>query len=217
MPTSFCRQCATDISEGDRFCAGCGASCNPGAPVGHHARRGTAASAASDVAQKGSQYSRYARNAKIVALIGFVLPWMTVSCSGDKVASASGLSLSFGLLSVRNPITGATDVHSGSPVLCILAALALIIVALAFFRKGRTGDIMANLICSAIALLLTFFGTFAAAIKAQEQGQSQGFQVHLQYGFWITCVALGAAVTFQWKRRRYAGITAPESSDSGFK
>ena len=50
-----------------------------------------------------------ARGAKGAALLLFLLPWVTVSCAGQDLVSMSGMDLATGTVTVRNPITGATE------------------------------------------------------------------------------------------------------------
>src|SRR4051812_10443296 len=87
MATS-CPQCGADLAAGDRSCPACGAS---------------ASSARSGV--DFSESRNLVRIAQVVALVGFVLPWITVSCQGRVLAQVSGLDMALGRATIHNPFT----------------------------------------------------------------------------------------------------------------
>ncbi len=75
---------------------------------------------------------------KGIALAAFFLPWMTVSCSGQKMLSASGFNLVTGNLSMSNPMTGATQSAGGHFNIVLAIALVAVVVGLVFsFMQGR--------------------------------------------------------------------------------
>ena len=51
--------------------------------------------------------SNLARAAKVVALLLFFLPWVTVSCAEQTLVTMSGVDLATGSVTMTNPMTGA--------------------------------------------------------------------------------------------------------------
>ena len=79
-----CPNCGAAVGAEDRFCPACGAAV-AAAPEGGSPSVG-------DLAQPRN----LARIAQVIALIGFVLPWITVSCQGRVLAEVSGLDMALG-------------------------------------------------------------------------------------------------------------------------
>ena len=52
---------------------------------------------------------KWIRIPKGIALLAFLLPWMTVSCSGQKLVEASGFGLAFGRVSAMGRASQASD------------------------------------------------------------------------------------------------------------
>ena len=48
------------------------------------------------------------RGSKLLALLFFLLPWVTVSCADQTLVSMSGLDLATGSVTTHNPLTGET-------------------------------------------------------------------------------------------------------------
>jgi hypothetical protein len=123
--------------------------------------------------------SNLARIAKVVALLLFLMPWITISCSpqamgpmggaptgmsnsGDMtIAQASGAQLAMGSVRTNNPnptATGGPPNPFASPNLPILAGGLLILAALAlgFVMKGSQGAYLAAGACVAAAAALCY-------------------------------------------------------------
>jgi len=194
-----CPQCGAQVAPDDRFCAACGAA------VGVGTRR-----------FEVSEPRNLARIAQVVALIGFVLPWITVSCQGRVLAQVTGLDMALGRATVHNPFTGVSQVHNGSPNATIVFALVMILAGLVVsfnFSAARTA--LANVIACGTALLLVAYEVLVSAramIRSQaeaspdaggslEQGLREAIKVGTGFGFWLTCLALAAAIYFSWRSR----------------
>jgi hypothetical protein len=162
------------------------------------------------------------RACKIVALLGFLLPWITISCSNQKIASASGLDLARGSIIVTNPISRASEVyHSGANAMLILAIVAIGTGLVLSFRPAslRTGALVA-LATSVAAVILCWVGTAtidSRSVGAAASKQKNGFdadiantiiRVDYAYGFWITVIALAAAAFIAWQILRALGSAA---------
>lgn len=80
------------------------------------------------------------RVAKGAALLGFVLPWVTVSCSGTEILSATGVQLMSGDPQPAGPLAG-QDMNNEDtePAVLVIAACVLLALGLvaSFFTKGR--------------------------------------------------------------------------------
>lgn len=198
-----CPECGADVAAADRFCAQCGA----------------ATPAVADDAQPRN----LARIAQVVALVGFVLPWITVSCQGRVIAEVSGLDMALGRATIHNPFTDVSHVHNGSPDGVIAVALALVVggLALSFnLRAARAAP--ANVVACAAALLLIGYevlvsagGTIRSHVAPASSGEgferslSESIRVGTGLGFWLTGLALAGAIFFYWKARRRGGAPAP--------
>ncbi|HMG48070.1 MAG TPA: hypothetical protein VK614_11485 [Allosphingosinicella sp.] len=162
----------------------------------------------------GSLFSmaNLARIAKVIALLLFVLPWVTISCAEQPLITMSGVDLATGHVMMHNPMTGATESPpgaSGGDIWVILAALLILAgLAASFVLKGRNGLIanMAGAGLAAAALAYTVLVRIPhearsgnAAGAASSGGPSpeqiaQMIQVKVQIGFWLTLLALVAAI-----------------------
>ena len=191
-------------------CAKCGAVLDGG----HHVCGVSAVpgSQRADLAQPRN----LARIAQVVALVGFVLPWITVSCQGRVLAEVSGLDMALGRATVHNPFTNVSQVHSGAPNAMVVVALVLIVAGLALsFNVAAVRVALANVVASAAALLLIGYAVLVSAggaVRSQaassqapdgglERSLSEAVKVGTGFGFWITCIALAAAIFFYWKLR----------------
>lgn len=156
---------------------------------------------------------RAVRIAKVVALLAFALPWLTVSCSGQKIASISGWNLVTGSISLRNPVSGAVEQHGGSPSVLIILALIAIVggIVLSFKNAELSNKAKATLGFSISATVLIWLGTSSinggSAMRAASERQTGYGQdmfaasiVSVDYaiGFWVTTLCLALATFLSW-------------------
>jgi hypothetical protein len=151
-----------------------------------------------------------ARVAKLIALFGFILPWVLVSCSGTPIAHLSGLDLATGGATIHNPSSGATSTQHGHPNIWVAACLLVVILGIvaSFVLKGMQA-IQAMLAAAAVALVLSIIGVSGISSDAQAEAQRQPIgggdqtasqslngllRVDLQYGYYITVAGLLAAI-----------------------
>jgi hypothetical protein len=196
MPTT-CPACGAEIATGERVCAQCGTA----APDG----------AGTDAAQPRN----LARIAHIVALVGFLLPWITVSCQGRVIAQVSGLDMAIGRATIRNPFTDVSHVHNGAPNALVAVALALLVASLAlgFSLAARRAAVTSAAACAAALLLIGYqvLASAGAAARSRavptgeggtlERSVAESVAVGTGAGFWLTCIALAAAIFFYWRAR----------------
>ena len=143
-----------------------------------------------------------ARIALLVALFGFVLPWVLVSCSGQPLGHFSGLELALGA-SVRNPATGAIQHHGGDLLAATSLAAAIAGIVVGLVARGRVA-ITGMLVAAVISLIASGVSVSRIAANAQAQaGASRQpadpslralLRVELQYGYFVTAGALLTAI-----------------------
>jgi len=147
---------------------------------------------------------RYVKIPKAIALLAFLLPWMTVSCSSTKVAEANGWELMLGR--IRPVIQSATDAAPRGTHLnyYLVAAVALIVVGLilSLLCKRLAGVVLGT---SLGALALIWAGAqqytpqrlAAAAKRGGEAGMDEiatsVIRIDWQIGYWIALGALAIA------------------------
>jgi hypothetical protein len=183
----------------------------------------------------GSLFSmtNLARIAKIVALLLFVLPWVTISCAEQTLVTMSGVDLATGHVMMHNPMTGATESPPGSNGgdIWVIVAAVLILAGLAatFVLKGKNALIadMAGAGLAAAALAYTVLVRIPHSAHAGAAGPAtpggpspeqiaQMIQIKVQIGFWLTLLALLAAIMFDvLAMKRPAPAAAPPAEPPG--
>jgi len=157
-----------------------------------------------------------ARIAKVIALLLFVLPWVTISCAEQTLVSMSGVDLVTGNITMTNPMTGASESppgqNGGDLYVIIGAVLILLSLVATFLLKGSKGALVAAIGSAAAAACLAFTvlvripnaartdtamggagGAGGTGGPSPEQ-IAQMIQVNVQIGFWLVLAALAAAV-----------------------
>ena len=152
---------------------------------------------------------KWIRIPKGIALLAFLLPWMTVSCSEQKLVEASGFGLAFGRVTAMGQASQASDGASMN-VWLILALLAIAGGLFLLFTKGREA---AKLVLgtSAAALVMIFVGTWryskdAIMAEAAKNGSQGGMdqaalamiQVNWHFGYWLALLSLITAAVMAW-------------------
>ena len=203
-----CPKCSAATEPADRFCSACGE------PLAEAARTPPPATL--------TEPRNLARVAQAVALLGFVLPWITVSCQDRVLAQVSGLDMALGRVTIHNPFTDVSQVHASSPNAVVVVALALIVAGLALsFSIAIRRIALANVLGSAAALLLVGYEVLVSAggsVRAQAAAHrdtgdvarsfAEAVRVTTDFGFWLTCADLVAAIWFYWQAQADRGGTA---------
>ncbi|MEA3061241.1 MAG: hypothetical protein QOJ94_1022 [Sphingomonadales bacterium] len=231
MAEAVCAQCGQALEADSRFCPSCGT------PTAAAAAEPVAAPGLSDPPPAASpapaghpgatgddpvpRYFAFARGAKIVALLGLFLPWVTVSCAGQPLASINGVGLMSGSVTTRDPTSGASEVHNGSPEWLMYGIVAAIVFALvATFIWPRRKAALAALWGCAAAMLLAVAEVYVLIPQhlhqamrqnptkpsdlgrsfdtQMEAGMAQMIRVEPASGFWLTMAALVAALVLCW-------------------
>ena len=108
-------------------------------------------------------FNQIARLGKIVALLGFFLPWVTVSCSNTEILSATGWQLMTGDPQPVGPLEGMADqrqqAEDSEPAVVIIAAFAVILIGLASSMFTRTqAAAVTMLVTSVLGIGVSYYG-----------------------------------------------------------
>lgn len=156
---------------------------------------------------------KWIRVPKGIALAAFLLPWMTVSCSGTKMVSATGFGLALGQFTSELPNNGQMGSGPGANLWLILAIAAIAIGLLLGFMESTRENARNLIVTSGAAVLLIFVGTMRytkSAMLAQaashnpsanhsmDQAVMAAIQIDWQFGYWLALLALIAAGVMAW-------------------
>jgi hypothetical protein len=128
----------------------------------------------------------FARGAKGIALAGFLLPWVTVSCAGTPLIRMSGVDLATGSVSpIANPAAamgggrGGPDLSAltrgAEPDIFVILAAVLVIAGLVLtFVLPRRTAALAAMATAAAAIAIAAFDVFVRIKGAVLAGLRQG-------------------------------------------
>lgn len=108
-------------------------------------------------------FNQIARIGKIVALLGFFLPWVTVSCSNTEILQATGWQLMTGDPQPAGPLEGMADqrqqAEDSEPAVIIIAAFAVILIGLgtSLVTRAQTAAI-SMLVCAVLGIGISYYG-----------------------------------------------------------
>ncbi len=107
-------------------------------------------------------FNQIARIGKFVALLGFFLPWVTVSCSGTEILNATGWQLMTGDPQPAGPLENMSQgqqAEDAEPAVIIIAAFAVILIGLAcsFFTRAQAAAV-AMLATSVLGIGVSYYG-----------------------------------------------------------
>lgn len=186
-------------------------------------------------------YLLLARIAKAVALIGFVLPWVTVSCSGTEILSATGLQLMTGDLEPSGAFAqmGSQQTDDAEPSVAVILACAIVVIGLAagVLLKGKraAGAIVA---AAVLSIGLSYFSIqnmrseltreasetqgpaeanpYFSAEQQRElsQAAASAIRIEEQEGYWLTIGALGVAAILAMVVLASASAVAPRKEET---
>lgn len=124
-----------------------------------------------------------ARGAKGIALLCFLLPWVTVSCAGQPLARITGVQLATGSIQPIGQNSGMPGAPTGAAtsgqgysvdILALLAAVLIIASLVVTFMMARRRAALFAMIGSAIAAVLIVFDVFVRIKGAAEDQIRQG-------------------------------------------
>lgn len=108
-------------------------------------------------------FNQIARLGKVVALLGFFLPWVTVSCSNTEILSATGWQLMTGDPQPAGPLEGMAEqrdrAEDAEPSIVIIAAFAVILIGLVTSLLTRAQVAAINmLVCAVLGIGISYYG-----------------------------------------------------------
>lgn len=161
-------------------------------------------------ARAGLSLNNLAHGLKLVTLLLFMLPWVTVSCAEQTLVSLSGMDLAIGSVSVTNPLTGESASPQGTgeaDVPVVLAALMIAMSLVAGFVLRQSLARTVSLAALAVAAgLLIYSVLYRLPERAREEATTDSAQgiseaqiaelirVDVAIGFWLTLSALLGAI-----------------------
>lgn len=118
-------------------------------------------------------FNQIARIGKLVALLGFFLPWVTVSCSNTDILTATGWQLMTGDPQPAGPLADvdtSNRTDDAEPAVIIIAAFAIILVGLvcSLFTKMQAAAIT-MLVTSVLGIGVSYYGVENMRTEMQRQ------------------------------------------------
>ena len=146
----------------------------------------------------------------LIVIIFFFLPWMSVSCFGDDVFTASGTDI-MGITQINDLPSevgdgdyGVSDALTSEAALLYLVVLLAVVGAALFFLPDRPGAyIRAGIAGAGILSLLAFvFLTLLSAASELGVGIGElgdaGIEISWKFGFWLALIGYIAAIVLQF-------------------
>lgn len=117
-------------------------------------------------------FNQIARIGKLVALLGFFLPWVTVSCSNTDILTATGWQLMTGDPQPAGPLAGVEQERTddAEPAVIIIAAFAVILIGLVCSLFTRTqAAAITILVSSVLGIGISYYGVENLRTEMQRQ------------------------------------------------
>jgi hypothetical protein len=151
-------------------------------------------------AASGFPFKAVASGLRLLALIGFVMPFATVSCGGQDLITINGLQASFG---TDYYVMGQAGHADGLPFFALALALIVGALVIGLLRSSQVGRLVSdqqlNVAAIGLGILATAIFVLAASTASQSssqaggQGASAGGTVltfRWDFGFWLSLLAI---------------------------
>lgn len=107
-------------------------------------------------------FNQIARLGKLLALLGFFLPWVTVSCSNTEILTATGWQLMTGDPQPAGPLEGMSEEQRDDdtePSIVIIAAFGVILIGLvcSLLTRAQTAA-MTMLVTAVLGIGVSYYG-----------------------------------------------------------
>ncbi|MGQ0533071.1 MAG: hypothetical protein ACT4OF_10340 [Caulobacteraceae bacterium] len=128
-------------------------------------------------------FNQIARLGKLVALLGFFLPWVTVSCSGTEILTATGWQLMTGDPQPAGPLEGMSgqrQTEDAEPSVIIIAAFSVILIGLVCSLLTRTqAAAITMLVTCVLGIGVSYYGleNMRSELRreiSEQQGEQSG-------------------------------------------
>lgn len=133
----------------------------------------------------------------LIGIICFILPFLEISCAGEKMMSFSGAQLATGYYDLDSFVGQDTENNQPNPF-ALIALIAVVLGLLFSLTPKKRASIMAGImgIISVSAMLLMKNNIDAEMMK--EAGGLAPVSVDYKVGFWGLCIAsaIGALMAF---------------------
>lgn len=164
---------------------------------------------------------KWIRLPKGLALIAFLLPWLTVSCSGQPIVRASGLGLAIGQIDTSGLPVATANSNDVTANWFLLLAMAVILAGfiLLFLRAASSALAVMGTSIIAFALIVIGMSRYSETDLKQAVTSSQSEPppfdlalerlIHIDFdaGYWLALVALAAAATMAFMACRGIGFS----------
>ncbi|MBQ8961295.1 MAG: zinc-ribbon domain-containing protein [Ruminococcus sp.] len=227
----FCRHCGTQIPDGSEKCPSCGgelakkpdpapettpspqpAPPQPSAPQKPDSAVKELAGTVTDIAAertKGLPLGLIAKVCVLIAMVAFLFPFVSVSCTEDKTVheSYSGLRLMLSIEKSNDSVAGQTSSEPRPNFLLIVTFAGAAATAVILFRKN---DLRLGMIISAIsaAALLLFRLTFRSYYDLTGD-YADYIKVKTKFGFVLCLLMLLCTAAACLLERKNKGESSP--------
>ena len=146
----------------------------------------------------------------LLAILFFVLPWMSVSCFDEELLAASGTDI-MGITQIDNVPSeiadddyGIGDALGSEAALLYVAALLAVAGGVLFFLPGRQGSYVraglavAGIVCLIAFVLLTLWSAASELGVGIGELEDAGIGISWKVGFWLALVAYISAIVIQF-------------------
>jgi uncharacterized membrane protein AbrB (regulator of aidB expression) len=191
----YCTNCGKKVEPGERFCSECGKPVEEAEVI-----KKTFTPSALNRAKK------FSPAIFVVIIICFFLPFINVSCQGQKVATFTGIQLVTGTTIEQPSMFGEEEQAEkveGEPLAILVLVSAVVGFCLSFLKNRKSAIAPAITGVAGLILLLLLKSKLDNDILRQGQGM---LQVECRVGFWLTlllflfAVGLNAFVFLQRKK-----------------
>lgn len=175
----------------------------PEQPQKAHQQSNAFASTGREITTRGYNTCSIRMAPFVVGILCFVLPFLHISCDGNKVMQLTGVQLVTGF-DMKNPMTEETS-HNPSERLAVIALVALAVGAAFCVHAGRARAIVAAFSGGAALLALLLL---KSRMDAQILKEASGMPISLDYllGFWAVCLSSLAGTILSIMRVKHEAI-----------
>nr|WP_320133102.1 hypothetical protein [uncultured Holophaga sp.] len=146
----------------------------------------------------------------ILFLLAFLMPFLTLSCSGTRLMTMSGVQVAAGTnLTLPNPMTGEVQKEKvpGEPLAALACLLGILSLGLSFLR-GRAGKA-----ATAVGSLLSLLALLLVKARLEQSALKQGpelLSLQWEFGYWLALLAALAVCVLSFIPSREPAVAPDE-------